>query len=87
MNETTKLEPEDVGRVASNDLLEGRMDRLGQMAWSRSITEELLFLLYSIATILSFGFGFDIVGWIFIIKTGTTLYAAIFFAIKEAKAL
>lgn len=50
---------------------------------SESIQEELLAALYSIAAIMSFGFGFTVAGWAFAFKAALDTGNAIRLALKE----
>ena len=53
---------------------------------SRSIQEEIIGVLWTIAALLAFGNGYSIWGWIFAIKAGLDCLTSILFAIQEAKA-
>ena len=52
---------------------------------SKSIREELLAVLWAIAAILCFGFGFTTWGWIFGVKAGLDFVVAIYFSIVEVR--
>lgn len=54
-------------------------------AWTRSLVEEVIMVLWTIASIASFGFGFYLVGWICAAKALFDAQATIWFSIKEAK--
>jgi hypothetical protein len=58
-------------------------------AWSRSLVEEVISVLWAIAAILCFGFGFNVAGWCFAIKaildTGTSIFFAVAELIRERK--
>jgi len=52
---------------------------------SNSKQEEVIAVLWIIAAVMAFGFGFTVFGWIFAIKGFSDTAISVFFAIKEAK--
>lgn len=61
------------------------LERLEKKAWSRSMSEEVIAVLWIIAAILSFGFHFDTMGWVFTIKALIGTLIALLFAVREAR--
>ena len=60
------------------------LECLGKKAWTRSMSEEVISVLWIIAAILSFGFHFDMMGWACTIKALIDTLAALWFAFREA---
>lgn len=54
-------------------------------AWTRSLSEEIISVLWIIAAILSFGFHFDAMGWICSIKAAVDTLCALWCAFREAR--
>lgn len=53
--------------------------------WTPSTREELLFVMYTILTVLCFAHDYTVAGWIFSIKAATCLIAAVVLALQEIK--
>lgn len=70
---------------AASELSAG-LERLGKQAWTRSIVEEVISVLWLIASIISFGFNFDAMGWVLAIKATSDMCASIWFGWRESVA-
>jgi len=70
-------------RIAASGLRAG-VERLGKQAWTRSTTEEVISALWMIASIISFGFQFDAMGWFCAIKSASDMCASIWLGWNEA---
>lgn len=79
--EQLQTENEDAG---GRSRLTVRLERLGKKAWTRSLSEEVISVLWIIAAILSFGFHFDTMGWACTIKALMDTLTALWFALREA---
>lgn len=51
--------------------------------WSRSLAEEVISALWAIASILCFGFDFNVAGWLFATKAILDAGSSIYFAYRE----
>lgn len=60
------------------------LDRLDQKDWTRSTVEEVISALWVIAAVVSFGFNFYVVGWIFAVKATSDMFTSILFSWREA---
>ncbi len=60
------------------------LERLGKQAWTRSTIEEVIAALWMIASIISFGFNFDAMGWFCAIKAASDMCESIWFGWREA---
>jgi hypothetical protein len=54
-------------------------------AWTPSVREEVLFVLYAILAVVCFANDHNIFGWFALVKAGTCLAAAIYLAFKEVQ--
>ncbi|MDD5688498.1 MAG: hypothetical protein PHE88_11785 [Elusimicrobia bacterium] len=79
--EQSQTENDDAG---GQSRLTVRLERLGKKAWTRSMSEEVISVLWIIAAILSFGFHFNTMGWVCAIKALMDTLTAIWFALREA---
>jgi hypothetical protein len=57
---------------------------VGKGSWTRSTIEEVIAALWTIAAVISFGFSFDTIGWVFSIKAASDTVAAIWVGWQEA---
>lgn len=76
--------PEANEAAVGPSVLTARLERLGKKAWTRSLSEEVISVLWIIAAILSFGFNFDTMGWVCTIKALMDTLTALWFALREA---
>lgn len=80
----TGSNPAGAQSSAKGATLSGKLERLGKKAWTRSLSEEVLSVLWIIAAILSFGFHFDTMGWVCTVKALMDTLTALWFALREA---
>lgn len=64
--------------------LRAGLERIDKQAWTRSTTEEVIAALWMIASIISFGFQFDAMGWFCAIKSASDMCASIWLGWNEA---
>ena len=77
--------PQDTAApMSAASVLSAGLDRLGKQAWTRSTIEEVISTLWMIASIISFGFNFDAMGWFCAIKAASDMCESIWFGWREA---
>jgi hypothetical protein len=79
---TNETKPDCAASRAEGANLTGVLEAVGD-GWTRATVEEAIGVLWAIAAVMCFGFGFTGAGWVFAIKSMIDLCIAILVSVQE----